>query len=82
MIDLSKARDMLREFSNFKIHIGGSAIRIYDDTTDKQLDVALIYKSDGLCQVDMNRLPKPNKDKFMAVLREIQERVREQEDEE
>lgn len=73
MIDLSKARDMLREFSNYKIRIGNSAIAIYQEIEGLEKDIAIIYK-DGAYQLNLDiykNIPELNKSKFDEVVENI-----------
>lgn len=76
MIDLSKQRDKLREFSDYKIRDGVGAIVIYDN---ENRDVALIYKPNGDVQIDKKfylKIPRPNKDKFNGVIKELKAMVK------
>lgn len=73
MTDISKQRNKLREFSNYKIRNGVGAIVIYDNDNR---DVAVIYKPNGDVQIDKQfylNIPAPNKAKFNEVVYELKQ---------
>ena len=84
MLDLAEQKDKLREFSDYKIRIGNSAVAIYQEVENKQKDIAIIYKEDGAYQLNLgiyNNIPSVNKVKFDEVVWEIRKKTKENENE-
>ena len=72
MIDISKQRNKLREFSDLKIRDGIGAITIHKGSRD----IAIIYKLSGDTQIDRClylEIPEPNRAKFNEVVYELKQ---------
>ena len=72
MIDISRQRNKLREFSDLKIRDGIVAITIHKGSRD----IAIIYKPSGKTQIDNQlylEIPEPNREKFNEVVYELKQ---------
>lgn len=72
MTDISNLRNKLREFSDYKIRDGQSAITIYKGGRD----IAIIYKLSGDTQIDRHlylEIPEPDRAKFNEVVLELKQ---------
>lgn len=79
MLDLTEQRRKLRDFSDYKIRIGNSAIAIYQEVENTQNDIAIIYKEGGAYQLNLgiyNKIPGMNKKRFDEVVLDIQEKIK------
>ena len=75
MIDISKQRNKLREFSDLKIRDGIGAITIHKGSRD----IAIIYKPSGKTQIDNQsylEIPEANRKKFNEVVYELKQRAK------
>lgn len=73
---LTTAKNKLTDLTGFKVKDGIAAISIYNEN---DLHVALVYKSDGTVQIDIEQymlIPEPNKWKLNDTLDYLKKKIK------